>query len=177
MYFAESQARSPRPAFRTCFVQRLPAENYYVDLHAALEAHKQQSMFNVIDNATGWKIDLVIRKPRAFSREEFHRRQLVDLLDLALFVASAEDVIVSKLEWSSWRNLKDKWKTQMPSCECVRRPWTIPTWDNGLPSRTGEPVERRSTNRRALRLECQPEVTHVPQHQNPFQLQASGYRR
>jgi len=88
------------PAQLSDFIRRLPAEQYYADLAAALEAHQRQSLFNVIDMTTGWKIDLIIRKARAFSREEFRRRQSVDLHDLALFVASAEDVIVSKLEWS-----------------------------------------------------------------------------
>jgi hypothetical protein len=57
-------------------------------------------MFNVIDLATGWKIDLIIRKSRAFSQEEFRRRQRVSLHDVPLFVASAEDVVISKLEWA-----------------------------------------------------------------------------
>jgi len=57
-------------------------------------------MFNVVDQATGWKIDLIIRKSRAFSQEEFSRRRLVDLEGTPLFVATAEDVIIAKLEWS-----------------------------------------------------------------------------
>ncbi len=69
-------------------------------MEAALEAHERQSLFNVIDLATGWKIDLIIRKSRAFSLEEFGRRQLVDLQDASLFVASAEDVVIAKVEWS-----------------------------------------------------------------------------
>lgn len=82
------------------FVQSLPSSEYYADLDAALEARRGQSLFNVIDLATGWKIDLIIRKSRAFSQEEFNRRQLVTVQDLALFVASAEDVVIAKLEWS-----------------------------------------------------------------------------
>jgi hypothetical protein len=82
------------------FVEALPRSEYYVDLDAALEAHRRQSMFNVIDLATGWKIDLIIRKSRAFSQEEFRRRQRVSLNDVLLFVASAEDVVISKLEWA-----------------------------------------------------------------------------
>ena len=78
----------------------LPSNEYYFDLDAALEAHRRESMFNVIDLATGWKIDLIIRKSRAFSLEEFSRRQMVDLQNLPLFVASAEDVVIAKLEWS-----------------------------------------------------------------------------
>jgi hypothetical protein len=94
------------------FVQGLSGEEYYyVDLEAALEAHKRQSLFNVIDLATGWKIDLIIRKSRPFSQEEFHRRQRVMLPDLHLFVASAEDVVISKLEWAklaqSQRHIED----------------------------------------------------------------------
>ena len=66
------------------FVQGLPGEEYYADLDAALEAHTRQSLFNVIDLATGWKIDLIIRKSRPFSQEEFHRRQRIILPDLPL---------------------------------------------------------------------------------------------
>jgi hypothetical protein len=99
------------PARLRAFVQGLPSDEYYADLDAALEAYKRQSVFNAIDLATGWKIDLIIRKSRAFSQEEFRRRQLVNLQDLPLFVASAEDVVVAKLEWSklaqSKRHIED----------------------------------------------------------------------
>lgn len=82
------------------FVHLLPASEYYVDLDAALEAHKRQSLFNVIDMVTGWKIDFIIRKSRAFSEEEFRRRSPVILHGIELFVASVEDLVVSKLEWA-----------------------------------------------------------------------------
>jgi uncharacterized nucleotidyltransferase DUF6036 len=92
-------------------VRQLPAEHYYVDLPAALEAHRRQSLFNVIDLATGWKIDLIIRKARAFSEEEFGRRRLVDLQGIPISVASPEDVVISKLEWArlsqSQRQIED----------------------------------------------------------------------
>ena len=82
------------------FVEALSGKEYYADLESALEAHKRQSIRNVIDLATGWKIDLIIRKSRAFSQEEFRRRQRVSLHDVPLFVASAEDIVISKLEWA-----------------------------------------------------------------------------
>jgi len=56
-------------------------------------------MFNVVDLATGWKIDLIVCKSRAFSREEFGRRRLIHLQGISLFIASVEDIVVSKLEW------------------------------------------------------------------------------
>jgi hypothetical protein len=82
------------------FVKALPESEYYVDLDAALDALRRESMFNVIDLSTGWKLDLIARKSRAFSREEFNRRVAVDLDGVRLFVASAEDTIVAKLEWA-----------------------------------------------------------------------------
>ena len=88
------------PEQMRAFIHGLASDEYYADLDAALEAHKRRSMFNVIDLATGWKIDLIVRKSRAFSQEEFRRRQLVNLRDLPLFVASAEDVVIAKLEWA-----------------------------------------------------------------------------
>lgn len=93
------------------FVQSLPSNEYYVDLNAALDAHSRQSLFNVIDLATGWKVDLIIRKCREFSQEEFGRRQVVNVQGFPLFVVSAEDVVIAKLEWSklaqSQRQIED----------------------------------------------------------------------
>jgi hypothetical protein len=88
------------PAQLREFIEVLPSSQYCADLDAALEAYNRQSKFNVIDLATGWKIDLIIRKSRAFSQEEFRRRQRVSLHDVSLFVASAEDVVIAKLEWA-----------------------------------------------------------------------------
>jgi hypothetical protein len=48
---------------------------YYVDADTAREALQRRSQFNVIDMGTAWKADLIIRKARAFSVEEFARRQ------------------------------------------------------------------------------------------------------
>jgi hypothetical protein len=92
-------------------VQSLPLDQYYSDLDAALQAHQAESMFNVIDLSTGWKIDFILRKSRPFSREEFRRRVRVNLQGVSLFVASAEDIVVAKLEWSrlaqSQRQIED----------------------------------------------------------------------
>jgi hypothetical protein len=80
-------------------------------LEAALQAQQAESMFNVIDLSTGWKIDFIIRKSRPFSRAEFQRRVRVDLQGVSLFVASAEDILIAKLEWSklaqSQRQIED----------------------------------------------------------------------
>lgn len=81
-------------------LQSLPPEQYYAEEAAALDALQHESQFNVIDLATGWKVDFIIRKSRRFSLVEFDRRTRVELAGLTLFVATVEDVILAKLEWA-----------------------------------------------------------------------------
>jgi hypothetical protein len=88
------------PAQLSAFVNSLPVDQYYVDLDAALQALKAESMFNVVDRSTGWKIDFIFRKSRPFSREEFRRRIRAHLQGVSVFVASTEDIVIAKLEWS-----------------------------------------------------------------------------
>ena len=61
---------------------------------------RRRSQFNVIDTATAWKADLIVRKARPFSIEEMRRPTEGDLLGARVFVASAEDTVISKLEWA-----------------------------------------------------------------------------
>ena len=82
------------------FLDAVPVDALYVDRRAALEALGERSMFNVIDLHGGWKVDLIVRKARAFSREELARRQPAVLEGVQLPVATAEDTIVAKLEWA-----------------------------------------------------------------------------
>jgi hypothetical protein len=79
----------------------LPADRFYASEEAAADAVRSSTLFNVIDMTTGWKVDLVPLKQRAFSRREFNRRREVEVLGMRVFVASLEDVILSKLEWSA----------------------------------------------------------------------------
>lgn len=101
----------PHPEALDAFVRRMERADFYVSLDAAREALADRSMFNVIDPASGWKADLIIRKLRAFAEEEFARREPSDLLGVPLHVARVEDLIIAKLEWatlgSSARQLED----------------------------------------------------------------------
>jgi hypothetical protein len=40
-------------------VAALPRDRFYVSLDAALEARRRESLFNVIDAESGWKVDLI----------------------------------------------------------------------------------------------------------------------
>jgi hypothetical protein len=81
-------------------LKEFPQDRYYVSRDAALQAFGSESLFNVIDMTSGWKIDFIVRKSRPFSLTEFERRLKADLLGTSLYVASAEDVIIAKLEWA-----------------------------------------------------------------------------
>jgi hypothetical protein len=70
------------------FVRSLPADEFYVDGSAAQEALAHEGQFNVIDLANGWKVDLIMRKSRPFSRTEFGRRLPVEAWGVALSVAT-----------------------------------------------------------------------------------------
>lgn len=75
-------------------------EHFYVDPDVACDALRRRSMFNVIEIATGWKLDLVIRKARPFSIEEMQRRMITKILGMDVPTATAEDTIIAKLEWA-----------------------------------------------------------------------------
>lgn len=80
-------------------VAAFPANRFYVgDAHAAVAL---RDMFNIVDITTGWKADLIIRKDRAFSREEFARRRPAIIAGVRTYISTPEDAILSKLEWHS----------------------------------------------------------------------------
>jgi hypothetical protein len=78
----------------------LPAGEYHVDAPAAREALRTRSIFNIVDLATAWRVDFIVRKNRAFSRSEFARRVATEMFGVPVFLVSAEDTIVAELEWS-----------------------------------------------------------------------------
>jgi hypothetical protein len=88
------------PATLEALLKQFPAADYYVDADAARDALRRRSQFNLIDMATGWKVDFIVRRARSFSTEEFERRVPSELLGVAVFVATAEDTIIAKLEWA-----------------------------------------------------------------------------
>ena len=85
----------------TRLVSRPRGAGLYVDLGAAREALRSHGQFNAIDPESGWKIDLIVRKERAFSRTEFERRGQATILGIDASLASLEDVLIAKLEWST----------------------------------------------------------------------------
>ena len=101
----------PTPEALARFLGDLPPDEYYVDEPAAREALADRSQFNLVEQSSGWKADLLIRRDRPFSTNEFQRRERAVLLGTPGFIATAEDTIVAKLEWAkaggSERQLRD----------------------------------------------------------------------
>lgn len=89
----------PDEASLRAFLDGLERPRFYVD--DALAALRHRDQFNVIDSATGWKVDMVVVKDQAFSRSEMARRRPVTIEGVALNIATAEDTILAKLEWAA----------------------------------------------------------------------------
>lgn len=82
-------------------IAAFPAHRFYLSAEAAGDAVRRRGPFNVIDLESGWKANLMVRTERALSLAELGRRQPADILGVATWVASPEDTILSKLEWSA----------------------------------------------------------------------------
>jgi len=92
-----------------CHFARSLGEGYYVSEEAIREAVSSRTTFNIIDEASGYKADLIVRKERPFSRTEFARRMRIGTLETTLEIATPEDVILSKLEWSKLGTSERHW--------------------------------------------------------------------
>jgi len=75
-------------------------EGFYADPDTVREAFSTTRMFNVIHQDTGFKIDIILRKHRSFSVEEFKRRCRMNFLGHPRWFSTPEDTILAKLEWS-----------------------------------------------------------------------------
>src|SRR6185437_12140337 len=78
----------------------LSSKDYYYDLQDAVEASRLKSMFNILDMAGGWKIDLIFMKPGEYHREAFSRRVPSEIDGVPLVTVTAEDLIIAKLDWA-----------------------------------------------------------------------------
>ena len=85
----------------------LPESEYYFNLADALDSLKRRRQFNVIELTSGWKIDFIIRKTRAFSVTEFERRLEINVQGVRLHVATAEDVVVQTADRRCCRRPED----------------------------------------------------------------------
>jgi hypothetical protein len=74
--------------------------DYYVSEENIRESIAQESIFNLIHQKSVIKVDCIIRKRTKYRRVEFERRQKISIRDFDTFIASKEDLIISKLFWA-----------------------------------------------------------------------------
>jgi hypothetical protein len=87
-------------------------KEFYLDAESAHDAIRRKSMFNIIHSISGFKLDLIISKDTDFEKSRFSRvQEMLIRPDFIVKVASAEDVIIKKLEFyklgKSEKHLRD----------------------------------------------------------------------
>lgn len=104
-------------------VQEL-GDAFYADAEMIRDAVRRYGSFNLIHLDTVFKVDIFVARPRAFDHSQLARRQLVLLStdpERYAYVASAEDIVLAKLEWyraggevseRQWRDVLGVFKTQ-----------------------------------------------------------------
>jgi hypothetical protein len=91
----------PTPRQLDALVAAVASAGFYADLDGARAALRERRQFNVIEIAHACKIDLIVRRTRPFSEEEFARRRSCDLpFARGVSMVSPEDSVLSKLEWA-----------------------------------------------------------------------------
>ena len=81
---------------------RLVDQDFYASEAAIREAVERTSCFNLIHNNTSFKVDIFVSRNRPFDQDSFARAEQGEIggrIKLNVPVASAEDIIVSKLKW------------------------------------------------------------------------------
>jgi hypothetical protein len=103
---------------------RALGDAFYADAEMMRDAVRRRGSFNLIHLETMFKVDVFVSKERPFDQVQFERRVLQTLTtdpDRAAYVASAEDIILAKLEWyhlggqasnRQWRDVQNVLKVQ-----------------------------------------------------------------
>ena len=94
------------------FVTYFPSNEFYCDKNMIEREIKARGQFNIIHAPSGLKIDIILTKTTPFSQTEFSRRNRSPVLpDQDAYFASAEDVIIKKMEYyregGSEKHLRD----------------------------------------------------------------------
>jgi hypothetical protein len=74
--------------------------DYYVPGQGFEDAVRRRKMVNAIHQKPIWKIDIIFHSDGAFQKRQFQRRVAILFKGSTLHVASPEDTILAKLEWS-----------------------------------------------------------------------------
>lgn len=78
------------------------SKEFYADGEMMKDAIEHRSSFNLIHYETAFKVDIFIRKPRAFDQMQLSRRRVSVIAtdpEESVYITSPEDTVLAKLEW------------------------------------------------------------------------------
>lgn len=90
-----------RPDHAAPLVQAL-GDAFYADQEVIAQAIRRRTSFNLLHLETMFKVDIFVAKTRPFDQAQLKRRQLQQISrepERHAYVTSAEDIVLSKLEW------------------------------------------------------------------------------
>jgi hypothetical protein len=93
-------------------IQAFVDADFYISETSVLEAvesTRHDRSFNVIDNASSEKADIFPLKSEPFARSKMARRQSIEFPEGAVWVCSAEDIILQKLRWRQSTSSTEQW--------------------------------------------------------------------
>ncbi|HEV2844093.1 MAG TPA: hypothetical protein VG477_04535 [Thermoanaerobaculia bacterium] len=90
---AELEPRHAEP-----LVQAL-SSTFYIDVESIHGAIRRGGSFNAVHLATSFKVDVFVSKRRPFDHSQFARREEAKGEGYAVYISSAEDTILAKLDW------------------------------------------------------------------------------
>ena len=74
--------------------------DFYIDADDVRAAVESERLFNLMHYGSGVKVDIIVRKSSEYRALEFSRRQRVVVGSIETWIATREDLILSKLVWA-----------------------------------------------------------------------------
>lgn len=75
-------------------------DEYYISEDAIRRALSRKSMFNVISQTHGGKVDCIVKKDSEWARTSFSRRYKETVAGFEFWTLTREDLILAKLNWA-----------------------------------------------------------------------------
>lgn len=75
-------------------------DDFYLDEETIRSEVDRLGMFNLIHNEYIIKVDFILKKDDEFGKMAFSRRKVIDVDGTDIYISSAEDLILAKLNWA-----------------------------------------------------------------------------